>query len=245
MRWPSRALLAASLLGPAACAPSAPHAPAAVLLFAGTGTSASDVVALEALLGRMHLAYTTVTGSDLARIQPAEWRQTRLLIVPGGNFLAMGAELTPAARRAVRAAVQDGMNYLGICAGAFLAGDASYPSFQLTPGVRFEFYAAARDGTRKTAVWITTPDGARQEHYWEDGPQLSGWGAVAAQYPDSTPAVVDGQAGRGLVVLTGIHAEAPETWRRGLPFRTPVGDDQMFAAALLDAALHGRPLAHY
>ena len=87
----------------------------------------------------------------------AQLRQFRLIIVPGGNFLTMGETLTPTTAAVVHDAVQDGLNYLGICAGAFLAGQASYPSLNLTSGAHFEFYAAARDGTRKTNVLITTP----------------------------------------------------------------------------------------
>jgi glutamine amidotransferase-like uncharacterized protein len=229
----------------AACSrPATPDA-ALVLLFTGTGTSANDVRALQEILTQMRIAFAPVDARDLERMTSAQLRRSHLLIVPGGDFLTMGAQLSSNTRRTVHEAVQDGLNYLGICAGAFLAGQATYPSLNLTPGVRFEFYAAARQGIRKAAVSITTPDGAPREHYWEDGPQLTGWGAVLAKYPDATPAVVEGRSGRGWVILTGIHPEAPDSWRRGLQFETPASVDQAYARVLIDAALHGTSLPHF
>jgi hypothetical protein len=88
---------------------------------------------------------------------------------------------------AVHDAVQHGLNYLGICAGAFLAGNFRGSNFNLT-GVRFAFYADEARGIRKEAVAVHAAAGPMLDQYWEDGPQLSGWGAVVARYPDGTPA---------------------------------------------------------
>ena len=52
------------------------------------------------------------------------------------------------------------------------------------------------------------------------GPQLAGWGDVVAKYPDGTPAIVEGTAAAGRVILSGIHPEAPENWRHGMAFAT-------------------------
>jgi hypothetical protein len=48
---------------------------------------------------------------------------------------------------------------------------------------------------------------------------------------------VQGSFGKGWVVLTSVHAEAPENWPRGLAFTTPVARTHAYAARLLDAAL--------
>jgi glutamine amidotransferase-like uncharacterized protein len=130
------------------------------------------------------------------------------------------------------------LNYLGICAGAFFAGNSPYNGLNVTSGVRFNFYAAESAGIRKSAVSIATPEGKAFDQYWEDGPQLAGWGAVVAKYPDGTPAVVQGNFGDGWVVLSGIHPEAPASWRRGLEFRTPVDADVAYAKTLIRAALY-------
>ena len=175
----------------------------------------------------------------------AEIRGSRLLIVPGGNFERIGKSLSTHASANVRNAVQHGMNYLGICAGAFFAGNSPYNGLNLTAGARFGFYAAETRGIHKTAVTITSARGETRDEYWEDGPQLTGWGEVVDRYPDGTPAVAEGTFGSGWVILTGIHPEAPENWRRGLEFRTPAEVDRAYAAKLIRAALERQTLPHY
>jgi len=172
----------------------------------------------------------------------SQLRQYRLLIVPGGNFIQLGNGLTPQTAAGIRNAIRNGMNYLGICAGAFFAGNSPWNGLNLTSGVRFGFYSLEARGVRKAAVPITTAAAETLDQYWEDGPQLTGWGDPVATYPDGTPAVVESSFGNGWVILTGIHPEAPETWRRGLKFRTPASVDNSYAASLIRAAMNRESL---
>src|SRR5262245_23603254 len=110
------------LLLTTACGPRQTH-PATILLFDGTGTSPNDVAAIESILGAARLDYATVNSRRLNRMSESEIRAYRLLIVPGGNFIQIGNALTPETTANVRTAVQNGLSYLGICAGAFLAGN--------------------------------------------------------------------------------------------------------------------------
>lgn len=217
-----------------------------ILLFTGSGASSGDVVALETILQANHLAYATVLSDELNAMTVEDLRRSRLLIVPGGDFVRIGDSLTPAGVRRVRDAVHQGMNFLGVCAGAFLAGDfpPPYKGLNMTAGVQFRFYDAVRR-VHKMSVAIATPDGSTLDQYWEDGPQLTGWGAVVAKYPDGTPAIVQGLFGDGWLVLTGVHPEAPESWRRGMMFNTPSSADNAFAATLIQAALHRTPLPQF
>ena len=215
---------------------------APVLLFTGNGTSPGDVVAIRRILDDSGLAYATATSAQLDAMDAARLRAHRLLIVPGGNFLEIGDGLTPRATAAVRDAIHGGGHYLGLCAGAFIAGETGHNALNLT-GVRFRFYAISSQGIRKAAVPIARPGEPTLEHYWEDGPQLSGWGAPIATYADGTPAIIEGAVGRGWVVLSGVHPEAPESWRDGMTFRTPAAADNAFAATLIRAALDRTPLA--
>jgi glutamine amidotransferase-like uncharacterized protein len=215
-----------------------------ILLFNGTGTSSNDVKALEAVLRDSQLAYAKADTAQLNAMSEADLQSYRLLIMPGGNFEVMGNSLSAEASSHIRGAVMAGANYLGVCAGAFFAGNSPYNGLNLTGGVRFPFYAIEAQGVRKSAVSIAIAGGPAQEHYWEDGPQLSGWGDVVARYPDGTPAVVEGEAGKGWMILVGTHPEAPESWRRNLAFRTPAADSHAFAATLIKAALERTPLPH-
>src|ERR1041384_1646715 len=158
-----------------------------ILLFNGRGTSPGDVAATErVLINNAHLSFSTVNSSQLNHMTEAQLREYRLLIIPGGNFIKIGEGLSSNSMVTVRTAISNGMNYLGICAGAFVASDSGFNCLNLTSGVRFKFYAAEERSIRKAAVPVTAAGGPTLDQYWEDGPQLSGWGAVVARYPDNT-----------------------------------------------------------
>jgi glutamine amidotransferase-like uncharacterized protein len=226
----------------AACGTSEPPIPADILLFNGRGTSPGDVAALVSILRENHSSYSTASSEQLDAMSDAELKAYRLLVVPGGNFVDIGNGLTTETTTRLRKAIGSGVGYLGICGGAFFAGASPYNGLNLTSNVRFPFYALEERGIRKAPVIIATADGPTFEVYWEDGPQLTGWGQVVARYPDRTPAVVQGAFGDGWVVLAGVHPEAPESWRRGMIFTTPARLSQAYAATLIDAALHRKPL---
>jgi len=237
--------LAACLLAVACGQEPTPPAPASVLLFNGRGTSVNDVAAVEGILRDAHLSYTTANSRQVAAMTTPQLRTYRLLIVPGGNFVEIGTGLTHAAVGNVRNAVHGGLNYLGICAGAFFAGDSPYNGLNLTAGVRFPFYAVEARGIRKAAVQIAIAGSSPLEQYWEDGPQLTGWGDAVAKYADGTPAVAQGKFGNGWVMLLGTHPEAPDSWRDGLPFSASGAAARAYAATLTAAALNATPLKHY
>jgi len=218
-----------------------------ILLFTGSGTSPNDVAAIATILKSNHLYYSTINSSQLNGMNEAQIVRYHLLIIPGGNFIDMGNSLTPGSMANIHNAVRHGLNYLGICAGGFLAGNfgGHYNSLNLTSGIGFGFYAAENDGISKAAVAIASPGAPTLDQYWEDGPQFTGWGSVAGKYPNGTPATVQGTFGNGWVVLTGIHAEAPEDWRQGMAFKTPAGVDNAYAATLIKAALNRVSLPHY
>jgi glutamine amidotransferase-like uncharacterized protein len=231
-----------------ACAPAPPKA-ASILLFDGSGTSPGDVAAIKAVMQARGFDYATANSRQLDAMSAADLRAYRLLIVPGGDFVKMGQSLSSATPAKVRQSVKGGLNYLGLCAGAFLAGNTPsnglYKAFNLTDGVRFPFYAISGRGVRKAAVKVQSVGARPADQYWEDGPQLSGWGDVVARYEDGRPAIAEGKTGAGFVVLSGVHPEAPDTWRKGLNFSTPASVDNAYAAQLIEAALNGTHLPHY
>lgn len=226
--------------------PQAGNFAQAVLLFSGTGTSPSDVSAVEAILKGLGLAFTTVNSTQLDAMTQAQLASYKLLIIPGGNSITIGTNLSTAATANIRNAVtQDGLHYLGICAGAFFGGSSIYNGVDLTSGVFFNFFADENKGIHKEPLTIAFPNNTALQMYWEDGPQLSGWGSVVGEFPDGTPAITEGNSGKGFVMLTGIHAEAPASWRTGMNFTTPVSADLSYAGTLIQAAFSGKPLPHF
>jgi glutamine amidotransferase-like uncharacterized protein len=225
--------------------PSNPPPPASILLFNGTGTSPDDVVAVAKILEKKGFDYATANSRQLNEMSVSQLMAYRLVIVPGGNYITIGKNLTPEAAHRIREAVQRGVSYLGICAGGLLAGKAKSNSLDLASGVNFGFYAVVNQRIHKAAVPVESVEGPTIDQYWEDGPQFTGWGQVVGKYPDGTPAIVEGECGEGWVILCGVHPEAPESWRRGMSFTTPASASHDYAGTLIDAALHRTRLPHF
>ncbi len=234
----------------AAVGPSAPLLPAIassqpVLLFDGTGTS-SDVSAVKDVLSSLNIGYNTADSSQIEALSEQQLAGYKLVIVPGGNSITIGQGVSAAVASNIRGAVQQyGTHYLGICAGAFFGAYSVYNGVDLTGGASFDFYADENKNIHVEPVLITFPNSPPLDVYWQDGPQLSGWGSVVAKFPDGTPAVVEGQSGKGFVVFTGVHAEAPAAWRGSLPFTSSLSADLAYARTIVSAALSGTLLPHF
>jgi glutamine amidotransferase-like uncharacterized protein len=217
-----------------------------ILLFIGTGTSASDVSAVKTILGANNLTYATANSSQLNAMTETQIKVYKLLIVPGGNSITIGDNLKSSTTTNIHNAVtNDGLHYLGICAGGFFGGYSIYNGLNLTSGVWFNFYADYYNGIHKAAVEISSPGASALDQYWQDGPQFTGWGSIVGKYPDGTPAVVEGTSGKGWVILSGVHPEAPANWRTGMKFTTSAAVDNAYAGTLILAALGGTSLPHY
>lgn len=216
-----------------------------ILLFVGTGTSSGDVSAVKTILANMKLTYATATSSQLNSMSVSQLTQYKLFFMPGGNAVTISKNLTKTATANVHnAVVNSGMHYLGICAGGFFADNSIYNYLHLTNAL-YDFYSIYYKGKYKAAVEITAPNGTQLDQYWEDGPELNGWGSVVGKYPDGSAAIVEGKSGAGWVILSGVHPEAPASWRTGMTFTTSVATDNAYAKTLVTAALNGTSLPHY
>ena len=217
-----------------------------ILIFNGTGTSPNDVIAVEKVVTTQGLAYHTANSSQLDAMSQSQLLAYKLFIVPGGNSITIGNNLSSKATTTVRDAVAQGLNYLGICAGTFFGGYSKpYNGLDLTSGVWFGFYADHYKGINKEAVAISFPGGTKLDIYWQDGPQASGWGQVVGKYPNGTAAITEGYWGKGFVLLSCVHPEAPAGWRSGMKFFTPLDVDLAYAGTLVNAALNRTTLPHF
>jgi hypothetical protein len=162
------AALGALLLALSGC--SRPETPVAakdvptVLLFDGAGASTDDVAAFETILRDQHFNYTRANSRQLNAMNKDQLLAFGLLIVPGGNFEKMGGGITTTTAATVRDAVHGGLNYLGVCAGAFFAGDSPYNGLDLTGGVLFNFHSLERQNIRKAVVAISVGGSSTFDH---------------------------------------------------------------------------------
>jgi glutamine amidotransferase-like uncharacterized protein len=203
------------------------------------------VAAVESIVSSLHLSYHTANQSQLDKLTESQLLGYRLFLMPGGNAITISGNLTRTATTNVRNAVNAGLNYLGICAGGFFSGSSAYHNFtDLTSGVWFNVCNTGR-GIGKEAISITFAGGVKRDIYWQDGPNLNGWGKVVAKYPNGVTAVSENFYGKGFVLLSAVHPEAPASWRYGMSFYTSLDDDLAFARTLVTSALNRTMLPHY
>ncbi len=219
----------------------------AVLLYVGNGTTTGSVSAVKTILGDLGLKYATASTSQLNSMSETGLRAYRMLLIPGGDAVTISRSLTSKTVTNIHNAILNGLHYFGICAGGFFAGHSGvYDYLDLTPtGVWFNFYADYFKGIHKEAVEIKSADGTVRDQYWQNGPELNGWGNVVAKYPDGAAAVVEGKPGSGFVILCAVHPEATAAWRTGMNFTTSVAVDNAYAKTLITNALNGTSMPHF
>jgi glutamine amidotransferase-like uncharacterized protein len=224
-----------------------------ILVFNGTGTS-GDVQALEYVItNNMHMDYDTVNSAGLDGMSVAQLAAYKLLIIPGGDSITIGNNLAASTLANIKTAVRvNGLHYLGVCAGAFLAsyaGTSGYNDINLLDGIWFNMYPETAE---PAAELLSRPQGQGSiDVYWEDGPSMAtqggSWGTIVAKYPNygQPAAIIQGFAGKGWTLLQGVHPEAPASWRTCCTFTTSLADDLAYSATLISAALNGTVLPHY
>jgi glutamine amidotransferase-like uncharacterized protein len=212
------------------------------------------VGALEYVItNNLHLTYDTVNSAGLDAMSVAQLAAYKLLIIPGGDSIIIGNNLKATTLAHIKTAVRtNGLHYLGVCAGAFLAsyaGTSGYNDINLLNGIWFNMYGETQE---MAAELLSRPQGQSSiDVYYEDGPSLAtqggSWGTIVAKYPNfgAPPAIIQGFAGNGWTLLQGVHPEAPASWRTCCTFTTSLADDLAYSATLISAALNGTVLPHY
>jgi glutamine amidotransferase-like uncharacterized protein len=181
---------------------------------------------LEAAPQRFRVEYVGPgTGNVL---DAAALAAATLYVQPGGgaDLQATWEDLEPVADD-MRAWVQGGGSYLGLCFGAYLAGRG--PGFDMLPGDAFGWAGtpgATVPDDRDTVIPVTWR--GRERHvYFQDGPGFelddTEGTTVLATYPNGVPAAIVAAYGKGHVGVTGPHPEADRSWYLDKDLRNPDG----------------------
>lgn len=145
-----------------------------------------------------------------------------LLVIPGGNEVIgdTWARLTPADRKAVDQFVRRGGRYLGICLGAYLAGDftedGARAGWRWLAGIA-EYHGPRRGSFEDGLVKVNWAGVGARWVYFSEGPTFGRKASAAgvqvlARYPNGEIAALIQRVGRGAVGLIGPHPEADSDW---------------------------------
>lgn len=165
----------------------------------------------------------TLAGFKTKFIGPGEvsaevFQGASIWIQPGGKSSLTSKTMAPELKENIRRFVSTGGGYVGFCAGGFFAtewiADRKVQGLGILPGTNALYQEKA-----EAVIFPIQWHGARQV-YWEGGPYFlppqekqNAPYEVMATYPNSSIASVRSQFGGGRVYVTGLHPEAPQSWR--------------------------------
>lgn len=214
-----------------------------VLIYSGPGSWVPEVNSLSKILRDHDVSYEQVDSEKLNSFSKSELAIFNLFIFPGGHAPTIYENLALHARSNLRELVKEnGRGYLGFCAGAWLAADSHY-DFGWTDSLTLEGTSMQRAGHDFALTNASFADGKSREMLWFGGPITPNLRrGVVARYADGTPAITQIRAGKGLVIVSGLHPAATPGILRSLGLSSGQAVAPEFAWELILAAAQGRLL---
>lgn len=202
--------------------------PARMLLFTGSGWT-GEINDAAANLEAMGIAYDKV--SSLAGVDYSKYGG---IFFAGGNAGPEWAAIQNQAPQ-LRAAIQGGLNYIGNCAGAFLAGDFG-GGLKLTPTTIDYPHQNPNAGSPLITMW----DGQKRHLDFEGGPGFDDvlkntpGAQELASFQNGEAGIVSFNYGQGHVILSAFHVGMS-----GSGYSDADGDDDAYWRAMLKATVQG------
>lgn len=219
-----------------------PRGDSEVLIFAGASSWRPEIRSLSRILTDHGISVEESTSPQLDAMSFEQLSEYSLLVFPGGNSIAMAASLSSDTHLKIRRAVREnGVSYLGFCAGAWAAIGPG--GFEILAGPTLAYNYLSRDGRSYAMSRAEFPDGSRRDLLWYGGPITpDAPGGVVAKYPDGTPAITQLRAGQGFVILSGLHPAAVPEVISDLSLSDSDGLDHDLAWKMLDSAIRRKAM---
>ena len=140
------------------------------------------------------------------------------IVFPGGYaYPGYTKHISQIGKQRLRKFVENGGKYVGICAGAYFAGQSVvYQDKDITKSGNYDLnlfsgtvqgpaYKSSPDLQWKSTKILFENDAIRMKY--AAAPYFNEHGTIIARYLDSTPAIVSERCGKGEVLLFGPHPE--------------------------------------
>lgn len=209
------------------------------VIYRGPGVCKDGCVkAVSDLAARNNVLTRSINAKS---IEESTFKNARVWIHPGGDAVKAAQAISPESKKLILQFVAAGGGYLGFCAGGFLA-DSTVDDGNLIEGLGI-LPGRTLDYTDQKAPQILPILWGKSHRYvyFEEGPvfEMSPHFKyqVLGRYRDGRIAIVQFKYGAGNVVLSGVHPEAPESWRTFDDLEDPDGLDYDIADDLLQRAL--------
>ena len=221
-----------------------------VLIYSGAGSWGDEIDSLKEILYANGKSYVDFDDEEFNELTEEELEAFSMLLIPGGDSDEVTANLLPETRDNIRKAVQEkGLNYLGFCSGAWLVvspkpepQEDSY-GFRLVEGPWLKQTALFEKGLKYALLRASFPDGGQRNLLWFGGPITPNIpGGVVAKYPDGSPAVTQLHAGKGFVMISGLHPAVNKKILGKIKVFDKEAIDPDLSWKMLDSAIRGVPL---
>ena len=203
-----------------------------IFVYAGPGSSIRCV--RHTVLSIQSLTRSQVRTICPNRIIEGSWeKEADLFIIPGGADLPYVEALKGAGNQKIRAYVEEGGSFLGICAGSYYAGAyvefAKGTSIEVLGQRELSFFSGTVEGPFLAPYEYETQSGARAAKiFWKDSEEFEkekefslfylGGGrfieasnkenvTVLAAYEEGSSAIIECKVGKGNAILSGVHFE--------------------------------------
>lgn len=221
------------------------------LIYEGPGSWRAELRSLKNILYSNGATYETLSPDKINRLSRKDFEKYNAIMFVGGNARTVRKNLSKDTRALIREAVQmQGLNYLGFCAGAWLAV-APEPSLNedvvagigVVSGPLLNITSLEKQGLHYSLDKSIFPDGSRKNLLWYGGPITPDIpGGVIAKYSDGTPAISQIRSGRGMVIISGLHPAATRSILRSINLEDREAIDPVFTWDLLKATINGTSL---
>ena len=211
------------------------HRPRAIV-YRDIGACDGCAESLATLIENAGLQTRFVTAHDL--LSDATFDGVTLYAQPGGDDTmlvhdAVGAANWDGVLTRMRAYVNGGGHYLGVCLGGFLAVQwiddaATIPALRIVPGDADYFRTTAINFEQDQVIPVTWFHPATmRDVYFQAGPAFTSasGGDVYGEYSDHSIAAMIVPYGAGKVAVSGIHFEADASWYADVNITDPDGPD--------------------
>lgn len=212
------------------------------LVYAGYGVCVDEDCAKgagdSALLAGFQVKYIEKGGA----IDPAFFEKASVWLQPGGYAVESIQSMGPALIQQLKNFIYNGGGFLGFCAGSFLStpkvGDSGVNGLGIVRGYTSVFEGL---GSYAPAMLKINWGGKIRHIYWEGGPHIIPDVTdpnlkILGRYSNGNIAAVETKFGKGIVISTGLHPEAPTWWAPDEGLKDLDGSDQPFVAELVKYA---------
>ena len=207
----------------------------------------SEPVANMLRTSAYHFDVRYVGPNETLKLVPSSFQGVTLYAQPGGDTNTSRAfkSLGKTGQDAIVSFVKNGGRYLGICQGAYLAGNYFTGLSLLSPGNAKQYIKTkgALIKSEKPAVLPIKYGFKRFYMYFQDGAYLLPSGVpgekILARYTNGKVAALTRPVGLGRITVIGPHPEAPNSWYRddNLCPKHPTAKDGHLANFLLKSLL--------